>query len=285
VLPEFDAGEVLRHLQDRRITNVHLVPTMIAALLGHPAVATADLAHVRLIFYAASSMPPDLLKRAMQAFPGCGFSQSFGSTEAGVVTVLTPEDHERARTPEGERLLQSCGRPFTGREVRVVDADDRPVAQGTVGEVEVRTSGAMRGYWLDDAATAAALKDGWLKTGDLAYFDAEGYLYIVDRKNDMVVTGGENVFPTEVEAHLYADPEVKEAAVFGIPDPMWVEKVVAAVVLQPGSTATADDLIARLRLRLAPYECPKAIFFTSSLPKNALGKVLRKELRKQYGAP
>src|SRR3990167_1739567 len=140
----------------------------------------------------------------------------------------------------------------------------------------------MQGYWLNDEATSAVLRDGWLKTGDLGYFDGEGYLYIVDRKNDMVVTGGENVYPNEVEGHLFADPDVLEAAVFGIPDPRWVEKVVAAVVLRPGAKADPEALIERLRLRLAHYKCPKAIFFTSSLPKSAVGKVLRKELRKQY---
>jgi long-chain acyl-CoA synthetase len=142
----------------------------------------------------------------------------------------------------------------------------------------------MRGYWHNDDATTAVLRDGWLKTGDLGHFDAKGYLYIVDRKNDMIITGGENVYPNEVEAHLFSDPDVQEAAVFGIPDPRWVEKVVAAVVLRPGATSSAEDLIERLRGRLAHYKCPKTIFFTSNLPKSAVGKVLRKELRSQYGA-
>jgi len=284
ILSEFEPGTVLRELQARRITNVHLVPTMIGALLAHPEAALADLRHVRLLFYAASSMPPDLLRRAMLAFPACGFAQAYGSTEGGVITVLGPADHRRARDPEGERLLLSCGRPFSGHDVRVVDHLDQVVAQGAVGEIEVRSPDLMQGYWLNDEATSAVLRDGWLKTGDLGYFDGEGYLYIVDRKNDMVVTGGENVYPNEVEGHLFADPDVLEAAVFGIPDPRWVEKVVAAVVLRPGAKADPEALIERLRLRLAHYKCPKAIFFTSSLPKSAVGKVLRKELRKQYGA-
>ncbi len=140
----------------------------------------------------------------------------------------------------------------------------------------------MTGYWHNDEATHSVLREGWLKTGDLGYCDDEGWLYIVDRKNDMVVTGGENVYPTEVEGALYRDPDVLEAAVFGVPDPVWVEKVVAAVVLKPGAQVTAEDLIARLRTRLAAYKCPKAIHFTASLPKSAVGKVLRKELRKTY---
>lgn len=283
LLSEFEPGTVLRELADRHISNVHLVPTMISALLAHPAASTADLSDVRLLFYAASSMPAELLRRAMKAFPACGFAQAYGSTEAGVVTVLDPEAHRRARDAQGEHLLQSCGRPFSRHEVRVVDHNDAALPQGDIGEIEVRSADLMQGYWHNDAATQSAMVDGWLRTGDLGYFDAEGYLYIVDRKNDMVVTGGENVFPTEVEGALFRDPDVQEAAVFGIPDPMWVEKVVAAVVLKPDSNTTADELIHRLRMQLAPYKCPKAIFFTSTLPKSAVGKVLRKELRKQYG--
>jgi acyl-CoA synthetase (AMP-forming)/AMP-acid ligase II len=285
VLPEFEPGIVLKELEARRITNVHLVPTMISALLAHPAAASADLSCIRLLFYAASSMPPDLLRRAMQTFPRCGFAQAYGSTEAGVVTVLDPRAHERAQLPEGEHLLASCGRAFSGHEVRLVDDAQREVGQGAIGEIEVRSPDLMQGYWLNEEATRAALVGGWLKTGDLGHFDAEGYLYIVDRKNDMVVTGGENVFPTEVEAHLYRDPDILEAAVFGVPDPQWVEKVVAAVVLKPGASVSGDELIKRLRGQLAAYKCPKTIYFTSTLPKSAVGKILRKELRKEYGSP
>lgn len=283
LLSEFDPGTVLRELEARRITNVHLVPTMVGALLAHPKTATADLSQLRLLFYAASSMPADLLRRAMEAFPSCGFAQAYGSTEAGIVSVLDPAAHRRARKASSEHLLLSCGRPCSWHAVRIVDHHDQPVATGAVGEIEVRSADIMKGYWRNAEATSGVVRDGWLKTGDLGYFDAEGFLYIVDRKNDMVVTGGENVFPTEVEGVLYRDPDVLEAAVFGIPDPLWVEKVVAAVVLKPGSTASADELIQRLRTQLAGYKCPKAIYFTPSLPKSAVGKVLRKELRRQYG--
>ena len=284
ILSEFEPGKLLHELEVRRISNVHLVPTMIGALLNHPAAATADLSGVRLLFYAASSMPADLLRRAMQTFSQCGFVQGYGSTEAGVVTVLDSASHRRAQEAGGEHLLLSCGKPFSRHEVRVVDHRNEVVPQGGVGEIEVRSADVMKGYWLNDEATRLVMGNGWLKTGDLGHFDADGYLYIVDRKNDMVVTGGENVFPTEVEGYLYRDPDVLEAAVFGLPDPLWVEKVVAAVVLKPGSRVTADELIQRLRTQLAAYKCPKAIFFTASLPKNAVGKILRKELRKQYGA-
>ena len=283
LLSEFDPAVVLRELQDRKITNVHLVPTMIAALLAHPSAATADLSSLRALFYAASSMPAELLRRAMQTFPHCGFAQGYGSTEGGAVSVLGPQAHKRALEPADEHLLSSCGVPYPRREIRLVDDQGQAVRQGAVGEIEVRSPDLMRGYWRDEAATDRVLQNGWLRTGDLGHFDAEGFLYIVDRKNDMVVTGGENVFPTEVESHLYKDPDVQEAAVFGLPDPVWVERVVAAVVLRPGSAVTSSELVERLRGGLAAYKCPKEIFFTSSLPKNAVGKVLRKDLRQQYG--
>jgi long-chain acyl-CoA synthetase len=282
LLSEFDAGVVLRELQDRRITNVHLVPTMIAALLDHPDAAHADLGAVRMLFYAASSMPPELLRRAMQRFPACGFAQGYGATETGVLTVLGPEDHRRAREAANESLLASCGRPFSQREMRVVDDAGQPLPIGAVGEIQVRSPGRMRGYWQDAQATDRVLYDGWLRTGDLGRRDDDGYYYIVDRRNDMIVTGGENVYPSEVEAALCADQDVHEASVFGLPDPHWVEKVAAAIVLRPGAAADPQALLQRLRTRLAPYKCPKTIFLTDALPKNPVGKVLRKALRERY---
>lgn len=282
LLADFDPGTILRELQARRITNVHLAPTMIAALLSLPAAASADLSSVRILFYAASSMPPELLRRAMQTFPRCGFVQGYGSTEAGVVTILRADAHRRAMEPGGEYLLASCGQPYPGRLVRLIGDTDSEVSSGEVGEVEVSSPDLMRGYWIDEQATARVLHDKWLRTGDLGRLDAEGFLYIVDRKNDMVITGGENVFPTEVESYLYRDPDIQEAAVFGIPDPVWVERVVAAVVLRPMSTATGEELIGRLRTQLAGYKCPKEIFVVDQLPKSAVGKVLRKELRRNF---
>jgi long-chain acyl-CoA synthetase len=284
ILSQFEPAEVLKELDAHQITNVHLVPTMIAALLDQPNARTVNLSCLRLIFYAASSMPAHLLRRAMQTFEHCGFAQSYGSTEAGVVTVLDPDDHCRAREPPGEHLLSSCGRPFIDRDVRIVDAARGVLDTGEIGEIEVQSPDLMQGYWMNERATRDTLIDGWLKTGDLGYVDAQGYLYIVDRKNDLIVTGGENVYPSEVESHLYRDHDVHEAAVFGIPDPRWVEVVVAAVILKPGASVSSEELGSRLRRQLAAYKCPKAIYFVQTLPKSAAGKILRKELRKQYGA-
>ena len=284
LLSEFDPATVLAQLQARRITNVHLVPTMIGALLAHPSAAQTDLKALRLIFYAASSMPGELLLRALRLFQQSGFVQSYGSTEAGIITRLTPTDHRLALAKGSEQLLSSCGTPLPGREVRIVDDVGVELPVGVVGEVEVRSPHMMRGYWNDESATRKLLNNGWLKTGDLARLDPRGYLSIVDRKNDMVITGGENVYPTEVEAFLYRDPDVLEASVFGVPDPRWVERVVAAVVLRPHAAVSAEELIRRLRVHLAPYKCPKAIYLTDSLPKGPAGKVLRKELRRRYAS-
>lgn len=282
VLPEFAPAIVLRELAARRITNVHLVPTMIAALLQQPDAGDHDLSCVRLMFYAASSMPPELLRQAMRVFSACGFAQAYGSTEGGVVTVLDREDHQRAGQPSGEHLLLSCGRPMSGRKLRIVDGEGRRLGMGAIGEIEVHSPDVMQGYWNDDAATRRVLHGGWLATGDLGYEDGEGFVYIADRKNDMIVTGGENVFPSEVEGHLYADPDIQEAAVFGLPDPKWVERVVAAVVLKPGHAISAEAIVARLKDRVAAYKCPKEIHFVQTLPKSAVGKVLRKQLRSQF---
>jgi long-chain acyl-CoA synthetase len=283
ILAKFLPASVFEAFEKHRITNVHLVPTMIGELLAHPAAVSTELSCLRLIFYAASSMPANILQRALQTFSNCGFLQSYGSTEAGMVTVLDPDDHRRANQPSGERLLLSCGRPLGGREVRIVDDSGCVLVGNAVGEIEVRSPDLMQGYWRADQETRAAFSDGWLKTGDLGYIDAEGYLYIVDRKKDMIVTGGENVFPTEVEGYLYRDNNVLEAAVFGIPDARWVERVVAAVVLKPGARISAEELIDSLHGHLATYKCPKTIFFVPTLPKNAAGKILRKELRSRYG--
>ncbi|MDP9013396.1 MAG: long-chain-fatty-acid--CoA ligase [Pseudomonadota bacterium] len=283
ILSDFEPATVIRELAAHRITNVHLVPSMIGALLAVPDAETADFSALRLLFYAASSMPAHLLQRAIQRLSSCGFVQSYGSTEAGVVTVLSPDDHRLARQPQSEHLLSSCGRPLAGRLVRIVDDTGSVLGASAVGEIELHGPDTMAAYWRDDEATRNVVRGGWLKTGDLGYLDAQGFLYIIDRKNDMMITGGENVYPTEVEGYLYRDPDVLEAAVFGVPDPQWVEKVVAAVVVKSGSQVTAEQLIARLRGQLAAYKCPKAIHFVQSLPKSAAGKILRKVLREQFG--
>jgi long-chain acyl-CoA synthetase len=280
ILSEFEPGTVLRALAERGTSNVHLVPSMIGALLAHPDLKTFDLSGLRLLFYAASPIPEDMLRRALAALPGCDFIQCYGSTEAGVVTVLDADDHRRAAAGDASKLLRSCGRPLPDCRLRI---PDRQGGAAAIGEIEVASPNVMAGYWKNAAATKAAMDDEYLRTGDLGYQDADGYVYIIDRKNDLVITGGENVFPTEVEHELFADPDIVEAAVFGVPDSVWVEKLVAAVVLRSGARVTGETLIRRLKTKLAGYKCPKEIYIRDSLPKNAVGKVLRKELRREYG--
>jgi len=242
-----------------------------------------DLSRLRTIYYAASSIPPGLLKRAIDVFGNCGFVQSFGSTEAGSVTALMPGDHALAMRDSGrEALLRSCGRPFGGAKVEIRDASGARVAAGTTGDIAIMSDRMMAGYWNNPAGTAQAVVQGWLYTGDMGYLDRDGYLYIVDRKHDMIVTGGENVYPREVEDILHEDPNIAEVAVFAIPDPKWVERVAAAVVLKAGCSVTAEEIRRAAARRLASYKCPKTVFFVDGLPKNATGKILKKDLRSRY---
>jgi long-chain acyl-CoA synthetase len=277
IMPQFDPQGVLALMARHGVTNTHLVPTMIHALLEQPNIGAFDLSALRMMFYAASSMPTETLKRATATF-ACDFAQGYGSTEAGMVTCLTPEDHRKARAGR-EDLLLACGRVLTDIEVKLAPPDNAEDAE--IGEILVRSPMTMARYWRNPEATAATIRDGWLRTGDLGRIDAEGYLYILDRKSDMIVTGGENVYPREVEDILLQDADILEVAVFDLPDDRWVQKVVAAIV--PRSDALDPDaLLARAKQRLAGYKCPKAIFVTDSLPKNAAGKVLRKVLRETY---
>jgi acyl-CoA synthetase (AMP-forming)/AMP-acid ligase II len=284
VLPEFSPASVLAVISRHRVTTTHVVPTMLSDLLQHD--ADGKMATLRLIFYAASSIPIALLRRALGALRGCDLVQGYGSTEAGVVTVFTAEDHRRALADEHESaLLFSCGRSSSDPGDIRIDASGLDGEDASLGEICVRSDKVMQGYWQNEAATAAAFTEGWLRTGDLGRLDERGYLYIVDRKNDMIVTGGENVFPFEVEAALLEDPAVAEAAVFGVPDERWVQRVVAAVVPPAGKTVSADAIVGRLKGRLASYKCPKDVIFVESLPRNAVGKVLRKELRSRFSDP
>lgn len=277
LLPEFSPDKVLLAMQTHGVTYVHFVPTMINALINHPNIKTFDLSRLRILYYAASSIPVDMLRRAMSTFPQCEFLQGYGSTEAGMVTALTAQDHRAAvHSADSAYLLATSGRALQC-DVRILDPD-----KTGIGEIAVRSDRMMAGYWNNPDATNAVLEQGWLRTGDLGTIDPQGYVTIADRKNDMIVSGGENVYPREVEDALYQDAAILEAAVFGLPDPHWVEKVVAVVVLRPGAAASADDLRRRLRDRLAGYKCPKDIYFSESLPKSGAGKISKKDLRRMY---
>lgn len=283
ILPEFSPKTVLQALDRDRITVTHLVPTMIAALLDEDGFDIADLGCLRRVFYAASPMPSSLLKAAMRRMPQVDFVQSYGSTEAGIISVLTPDDHRRAAEASQAHLLRSCGRAVVGVDLRIVAnaVEQEPEA---VGEVEIRSKAAISRYWNNPAASEDLGNGPWVRTGDLGYLDTDGYLYLVDRKADMIITGGENVFPTEVEEHLLDIEGIAEAAVFGVPHPRWIEQVTAVVVPRTGADLIPAEILGKLRTNLAAYKCPKRVFVADELPRNGVGKILRVRLKETYAS-
>jgi len=254
-----------------------------ACLMLVPDVAERRYEQLKLIGYGASPIAEQTLRRALEVF-GCDFVQGYGMTElTSALTFLSPEDHRRALAGR-PGLLLSAGRPLVGSEVRVVDADDRPVPNGTIGEVVGRGPQLMRGYWNLEEASAEALRGGWMHTGDAGILDDEGYLYIQDRVKDMIVSGGENIYPREVEEVLFQHPAVADAAVIGIPDERFGEAVMALVVLVEGQSVESAEIAEFCKGRLAGYKRPRSVEFVAALPRNPSGKVLKRELREPYWA-
>jgi long-chain acyl-CoA synthetase len=283
IVPGFDPTAVLEAIQRERVTSVLLVPTMINFLVNSPAIGTYDLSSLRRILYGASPMPVEILRQAVQVF-GCPLIQLYGLTEtAPLLTMMAP----RYLAFEGEealvRRLASCGRAVPGVRVRVVNAAGNDVQPGEVGEIIARGPNIMQGYWNKPEETAAAFRDGWFHTGDLATVDDEQFIFMVDRKKDMIITGGENVYSTEVENALYQHPAVLEAAVLGVPDDRWGEAVLALVVLKPHNTVTEAALIEHCRSLIARYKCPRRIEMRHEpFPKSGSGKILKAALREPY---
>ncbi len=284
ILRDVDPTVLLDLIAREGITEMFVVPAVLMMLLATPSLATTDLSSLRLIFYGASPISEDVLVKCMAAF-GCGFCQVYGMTETtGAITALPFDDHD----PDGPRrgLLRSAGKPHEGVELRVVDPDTGKDADvGEVGEVWTRSPYNMAGYWGKQDETARTIDaDGWLRTGDAGYFDDDGYIYLHDRIKDMVVSGGENIYPAEVENVLLSHPAVVDAAVIGVPDDKWGETVKAIVVLAPGADLDEDDVIAHCRRSLAHYKCPTSVDAVAALPRNPSGKILKRELRAPYWA-
>jgi long-chain acyl-CoA synthetase len=281
-IPRFDPRQVLETIARERVSLLLLVPTMINFVLQQTDIDAYDLSSLRHLTYGASPIAPDLLKRAMKVL-NCEFGQGYGLTEASpLLTVLKHEDHLVSDDNSAKRLA-SCGKPVNGVDVRVIKEDGTEVQPGEVGEIIARGPNIMLGYWKRPEETEDTLRDGWLHTGDLATVDDEGFIYLVDRKKDMIVTGGENVYSTEVEAVLYAHPSVKEAAVIPIPDADWGEAVHACVAVRDGKQVTAEELQECCRERLANYKVPRSIeFIEGELPKGGTGKILKKQLKERY---
>jgi acyl-CoA synthetase (AMP-forming)/AMP-acid ligase II len=279
IVPGFDPRAVLAAIGEYRVTDALLVPTMIQLLVDHPDVGQFDLSSLRSVLYGASPMTPAVLERAMKTLPGASFLQAYGMTElAPVATMLTQADHEQGYH------LSSAGRAAPHAEVRVVDPYDAPVPNGTVGEIVVRGGNVMLGYWNKPEETAAALRGGWMHTGDGGFLDDQGYLYVVDRIKDMIVTGGENVYSAEVENAIAAHPAVAGCAVIGVPDAEWGERVHAVVVVRPGATLTQEELRAHAKTLIAGYKAPRSLEIVERLPLSGTGKVLKRDLRQKYWA-
>ncbi len=279
ILPQFSPAAWMATLARTRATVSLLIPTMINSILNDAELGRHDLSSLRLIFYGGGPMPPAVLERAMRAF-GCGFTQGYGLTETLEATFLVAADHVQGGTPQQQRRLASAGREAVGAEVRIVDDAGRELATGEVGEILIRSRSVIDGYWRQPEAGREAIRDDWFYTGDLGYLDDERYLFVVDRKKDMVVTGGVNVYTKEVEAVLYQHPAVREAAVFGLPDDHWGEIVTAAIALKAGVAADPEALIEHCRGQLAGFKLPKRVVFLDDLPKNPSGKILKRELKR-----
>lgn len=279
LLPGFSPEAVCGAVAQHRASTVSLAPSMIAALLDSPALEAADLSSLRTVSYGASAIPGEVLRAGLERL-GCDFTQGYGMTElSGNAVFLGPEEHRRA-VSDAPHLLAAAGRPAPAVEVRIVDDAGRDVAPGAEGEIAVRADQVMAGYWDDPQGTEAAfLTDGAFLTGDVGRFDEAGYLYVVDRKKDVIVTGGENVASREVEDVLHQHPAVAAAAVVGLPHRRWGEQVTAAVVTRSGATTTEAELEAFVRDRLAGYKVPRRVWFVDELPTNASGKVLKRVLR------
>jgi acyl-CoA synthetase (AMP-forming)/AMP-acid ligase II len=279
-VPGFDPQSVMQAIEINRVSDIFLVPTMIQALLDHPEYPSRDLSSVERIIYGAAPMPSTLQDRVMRALPGCGFVQAYGMTELSpVATLLSPEDH-RYQTA-GSQRARSAGRATMTVEVRIVDASGVEVPVGDTGEIAVRGESVMAGYWGRPEDTDHALRDGWMHTGDIGRMDQDGFVYVVDRLKDMIVSGGENIYSVEVEGALASHPAVAMCAVIGRTDPHWGESVHAVVVIRPGFEASEDTLRDHCRAQIAAYKCPRSFEFRDSLPLTAAGKILKSDLRKE----
>jgi len=279
---QFNAREVLEIISREKITICWLVPTMINALIQEEDIESYDLSHFRLLTYAGSPIPVSTLQKALERF-NCQFVQLYGQTESGpAITVLRPEDHVLHGSKSERSKIASAGRPVLGVDVRIQNEKGVDIDVGEVGEIISKGDALMKGYWNLPKETSNTIKDGWLHTGDMGRFDEEGYLYIVDRKHDMIISGGKNIYPREIEELLYRHEAILEASVIGVPDDYWGESVKALVVLKEGMTASEEEIIAFCKENLASYKKPRSVEFRKELPKSPAGKILKRIIREEY---
>lgn len=283
VLMNFDARSALEIIQTERVSAFLGITTMLNWMMAVDDFDSFDLSSLRNIQYGGGPMPATVVKAALEAFP-CTLIQGYGQTEGMTMTFLAQEDHALAVAGTHPERLNACGREGFVTQIRLVDDNGQPVPKDstTPGEIVVRSEANMLGYWQKPELTAKTLINGWMHTGDVAVWDEEGYVFIVDRAKDMIISGGENIYSTQVEAAIHQHPAVLEAAVIGVPDDEWGEAVMAYVVLKPGEQATANDIIATARTHLASYQKPRKVEFVDSLPKAPTGKILKRDLRDQH---
>ena len=292
MMRQFDVDEWLETVQREKANRAMLVPTMLKRVIDHPDFDKYDLSSLKVVTYGAAPMPFEVIKKAIEVLPGINFINAFGQTEtASTITTLSPEDHiiegtEEEKEKKLRRLTSSIGRPMSDIEMKIADEKGKALPPGEVGEIVARGPRVMGGYWKDAEKTAKALtKDGWLRTGDMGYMDEEGYFYLAARADDLIIRGGENISPEEVENVLYSHPAVEEAAVIGVPDPEWGQQPRAVVVLKKGKKASPDELIEYCREKLSSFKRPRSVVFVDELPRTSTGKVLKRVLREQYGEP
>lgn len=281
-VPGFTPDGVLQNVQDHGITDTLLVPTMCNMVVNHPTVGDYDLSSLRHIAYGASPMPEAVILKALEVIPDCKFTHAYGQTEcAPLSTANGPEAH----VVEGPMafMFRSAGRAVPGVEIRIVDEDDKEVPRGTVGQIIVRGPNVMQGYWRQPKLTEEALRGGWMHSGDGGYMDENGYVFVVDRVKDMIISGGENVYSAEVEDAVYQHPAVAECAVIGVPDDKWGERVHAIVRLKDGEAADEDAIKSHCHELIAGFKCPRSVSFRDEpMPLSGAGKILKTELRKPY---
>ena len=280
ILRRFDPGAWLALLEQSRASVALLVPTMINAVVNASGLRRYDLSSLRLVFYGGGPMPVSVLERAIERL-GCGFTQGYGLTETLEATFLVSADHVADGTGAQTRRLASAGREAVGAEVRIVDETGADLGAGETGEILIKSESVSAGYWNNPEETGRAIRDGWFHTGDLGYLDEDRYLFVVDRKKDMVISGGVNIYSKEVESVLYRHPAVLEAAVIGLPNEQWGEIVTAVIALKPGQEAGERELVELCRASLAGYKKPRKIVFLDELPKNPSGKILKRVLREK----
>ena len=292
LMRQFEAREWMETVQREQVTRAMLVPTMLKRIIDDPDFSKYNLSSLKIITYGAAPMPFEVIQKAIKVLPGVRFINAFGQTEtASTITMLGPEDHilegtEEEKEKKLKRLACSIGRPLPDIEVKIADKDGNCLTAFEVGEICARGPRIMTGYWQDEQQSTQVLTpDGWLRTGDMGWRDEEGYIFLAGRGDDMIIRGGENISPEEVESVLHSHPKVEEAAVIAVPDPEWGQEPRAVIVLKKGETATTEEMMEFCRTRLAGFKRPRSVVFVDSLPRTPMGKVLKKTLREKFGKP